>query len=194
MAQLPARRILLARSGRVRVRIPTPHGVVRSRRAFAASGRTRVRRAAVVVLSRVVVVAPRVSPCRRRCAVRVRRARLLAAVCVCVRRLAGVLLQLLLAVVHGRVGLWRWEGLLATEGSPVSFRVILGFGLQKRREGVGRQVKLRSMPVHSGTIPQTQPKRTTAKLKKERKGMGERRKRKRKKHAHSRPHPTPVSS
>lgn len=106
------------------MRIPAAHGVVRARRAFAT--RTSVRRAAVVVLPRVVVVAPRVGPRRRRCAVRVRRARLLAAVCVCVRRLAGVqLLQLLLlAVVQGRVGLWRWEGLLAAKESRVSFRVI----------------------------------------------------------------------
>lgn len=104
------------------MRIPAAHGVVRARRAFPAC--TSVRRAAVVVLPRVVVVAPRVGPRRRRCAVRVRRARLLAAVCV--RRLAGVqLLQLLLlAVVQGRVGLWRWEGLLAAKESRVSFEVI----------------------------------------------------------------------
>lgn len=128
MAQLPARRILLSHRGRVRVRIPAAHGVVRARRAFPAPGpaRTSVRRAAVVVLPCVVVVAPRVRPRRRRCAVRVRRARLLAAVCVCVRRLAGVQLQLLLllAVVQGRVGLWRWEGLLAAKESRVSFKVL----------------------------------------------------------------------
>lgn len=110
----------------MRVGIPAAHGVVRARRAFPAC--TSVRRAAVVVLPRVVVVAPRVGPRRRRCAVRVRRARLLAAVCVCVCvwRLAGVqLLQLLLlAVVQGRVGLWRWEGLLAAKESRVSFKVL----------------------------------------------------------------------
>lgn len=175
----------------MRVRIPAAHGVVRARRAFATC--TSVRRAAVVVLPRVVVVAPRVGPRRRRCAVRVRRARLLAAVCVCVcvRRLAGVLLQLLLlAVVQGRVGLWRWEGLLATEGSRVSFRVILGFGLQKRRDGVGRQVKFRSL--HSGPSPQTQAHDSKTQEREERNGGRD--EKKEKKHAHSHPHPTPVSS
>lgn len=110
----------------MRVGIPAAHGVVRARRAFPGPARTSVRRAAVVVLPRVVVVAPRVGPRRRRCAVRVRRARLLAAVCVCVWRLAGVqLLQLLLlAVVQGRVGLWRWEGLSAAKESRVSFKVL----------------------------------------------------------------------
>lgn len=128
------------------MRIPAAHGVVRARRAFATPARTSVRRAAVVVLPRVVVVAPRVGPRRRRCAVRVRRARLLAAVCVCVcvRRLAGVLLQLLLAVVQGRVGLWRWEGLLAAKESRVSFKVLWG---ERRKER--EKARTLSSPSHT---------------------------------------------